>query len=378
MTDGIIRLGDLQKAYPKEKILEQVAGDKSKSWKSMAALQKRGMIVRRGELYQLSEYGIKCASKLQGKISTDADLVVARLRRVSLDEPVSTNTQKAFQTTSKPKPQVTTLGPNLISPSNKIERVVLLIDNREMQYEGGKKQANIKQMIQNMNIECDSRNLAVGDMLWIGISTDRTEFVLDYIIERKAIADLYSSILDGRYVEQKFRLKKSQLKNIIYLLEGNPNEIFQKSGATFSALSLQKALCSTQVNSSFHIKKTKDLQGTARYLASISKILCKRYVNSHNVHLDSGRIYSHFHEKMLKNSSLTVRDNFAKQLLQIKGCSPAKANAILNVYPTLPSLLEKYSSLDNKASKSLFSNLSVADRRIGPKLSEKIAQVYIS
>ena len=43
------------------------------------------------------------------------------------------------------------------------------------------------------------------------------------IIERKSLADLESSIKDGRYKEQSFRLDKSQIPNhnIMYLIEGN-------------------------------------------------------------------------------------------------------------------------------------------------------------
>ncbi len=46
-----------------------------------------------------------------------------------------------------------------------------------------------------------------------------------YVIERKTICDLYSSIKDGRYKEQKARLFNNYAKNqIIYLLEGSINE----------------------------------------------------------------------------------------------------------------------------------------------------------
>ena len=40
------------------------------------------------------------------------------------------------------------------------------------------------------------------------------------IIERKTIADLYASIVDGRYREQKARLIKSGCR-FCYLIEGN-------------------------------------------------------------------------------------------------------------------------------------------------------------
>jgi crossover junction endonuclease MUS81 len=46
--------------------------------------------------------------------------------------------------------------------------------------------------------------------------------VLDFIVERKTADDLASSIVDGRYNEQKARLKNCGISNVIYLVEGNP------------------------------------------------------------------------------------------------------------------------------------------------------------
>ena len=55
----------------------------------------------------------------------------------------------------------------------------------------------------------DTRKLSVGDYLWIckpkagsGISPDK-ELVLPFVIERKRLDDLVSSIKDGRFKEQK-------------------------------------------------------------------------------------------------------------------------------------------------------------------------------
>jgi crossover junction endonuclease MUS81 len=47
------------------------------------------------------------------------------------------------------------------------------------------------------------------------------EVVVDYIVERKNVIDLASSLDDGRYKEQKFRLNKCGIRNKIYLVEGN-------------------------------------------------------------------------------------------------------------------------------------------------------------
>ena len=61
-------------------------------------------------------------------------------------------------------------------------------------------------------------NLILGDIV---ICDDEDIEVL--LIERKSISDLASSIIDGRYNEQSFRLNNNELHNhnIIYLIEGN-------------------------------------------------------------------------------------------------------------------------------------------------------------
>ncbi|RUS35435.1 hypothetical protein BC938DRAFT_483536 [Jimgerdemannia flammicorona] len=47
--------------------------------------------------------------------------------------------------------------------------------------------------------------------MFVAKSSDGHEFVLDIVIERKTVSDLDSSIIDGRYKEQKYRLHKSLL-----------------------------------------------------------------------------------------------------------------------------------------------------------------------
>lgn len=44
--------------------------------------------------------------------------------------------------------------------------------------------------------------------------------MLDSIAERKTFNDLSSSIIDGRYSEQKLRLKDCRIRNTMYIVEG--------------------------------------------------------------------------------------------------------------------------------------------------------------
>lgn len=56
-----------------------------------------------------------------------------------------------------------------------------------------------------MNVPFDVRKLEVGDFLWIARSktSKSDELVLPYIVERKRMDDLGSSIKDHRFKEQK-------------------------------------------------------------------------------------------------------------------------------------------------------------------------------
>ena len=47
----------------------------------------------------------------------------------------------------------------------------------------------------------------------------RRELIFDYVVERKRVDDLVSSIIDGRFHEQKHRLKASGIRKPIYLVE---------------------------------------------------------------------------------------------------------------------------------------------------------------
>ena len=47
--------------------------------------------------------------------------------------------------------------------------------------------------------------------------------MLDYVVERKRCDDLVSSVRDQRYAAQKYRMRQSRLRNLFYLLEGDPD-----------------------------------------------------------------------------------------------------------------------------------------------------------
>ena len=82
-------------------------------------------------------------------------------------------------------------------------------------------------IIELLKVPFETCNLPIGDIIF------KNGEEIEYIIERKTIGDLVSSICDGRYAEQKDRLKESvngDNQKIVYLLEGN-KRIKSKIGA---------------------------------------------------------------------------------------------------------------------------------------------------
>lgn len=151
--------------------------------------------------------------------------------------------------------------------------VHLIIDNREVRAKNDRDY--IQNNLSNAGVNTITRSLQVGDAMWIAREKDgmKREVVLDYIVERKRLDDLVSSIKDGRFHDQKFRLKKSGIKNVIYIIEDFT--ISSMDGPMQGAI--ETAISSTQVVNGFFVKKTNKLDDTIRYLVRMTKMLEEVY-----------------------------------------------------------------------------------------------------
>ncbi|XVE99858.1 hypothetical protein REPUB_Repub03eG0237700 [Reevesia pubescens] len=106
-----------------------------------------------------------------------------------------------------------------------VYEVILILDDRE---QFTSQCARSKKMLENIcsefKVKINVRRLPIGDGIWIARHKHlSSEYVLDFIVERKKVEDLRSSIRDNRYRDQKLRLLRSGLKKLIYLVEGDPN-----------------------------------------------------------------------------------------------------------------------------------------------------------
>lgn len=85
--------------------------------------------------------------------------------------------------------------------------------------------------------------------------------------------DLASSIKDGRYHEQKFRLSDCGLSNKIYLIESRGNN----SHIGLPISNLLQATTNVQVHNEFTVKFTDSNDDSMLYLSVMTNLLTKMY-----------------------------------------------------------------------------------------------------
>lgn len=156
--------------------------------------------------------------------------------------------------------------------------VELLLDNREVRSKTDRDY--IQNGLVTQGVQPIVRPLDLGDAMWIAkmkdprdlsrLGEEGEEIVLDWIVERKRLDDLIGSIKDGRFHEQKFRMKKSGVKNIVYIIE--EYSVSTETAQTYHD-SVVSAITGTQVVNGFFVKRTRKLDDTIRYLVRMTRML---------------------------------------------------------------------------------------------------------
>jgi crossover junction endonuclease MUS81 len=251
--------------------------------------------------------------------------------------------------------------------------VELVLDNREVRAKNDRDY--ISDELTKKGVKPLVRPLGLGDIFWVAKLRDPNllarygeegdEVALDWIVERKRLDDLVGSITDGRFQEQKFRLRRSGVKNVIYLIEE-----FSLSTEKLTKFheAIQSAIASTQVANGYFVKRTQKLDETIRYLARMTRMLKTLYESKplHLIptsvlspttylpllsHLRSdpahaaktyGITYPSFASLASKHDSLTLRDIFLKMLMCTRGISGDKALAIQKVWSTPRAFIEAF------------------------------------
>ncbi|KAJ5333620.1 uncharacterized protein N7506_007403 [Penicillium brevicompactum] len=412
------------------------------AWNSMKTLIQKDLVCEHGRptrKYLLSEEGWEVAKRLQrtlpgasqastsGPTTESQQSATSDRNLLEEEEPL----QEPEETLSKE--DIDNIEPIMLPP--KSFTIQLVLDTREVRTSTDRDYISGELIKQGITPQV--RALEVGDAMWVAKCNDpeylarhgeeSDEVMLDWIVERKRLDDLVGSIKDGRFHEQKFRLRRSGIKNVIYLIE--EFAVTHADSTSGSAAQYQEmvasAIASTQVLNEYFIKKTKHLDESIRYLARMTLLLRRMYGvedppsnpdgNSNatpsgpagqvsKIGLIPGRRLANdsyltildkfrsrdssttygvsfviFSALTSKSDTLTLRDVFLKMLMCTRGVTGEKALEIQQIWPTPRHLMEAYASLDPKERDSMIVTRMaevVGRKKVAKDLSKRIAEIW--
>ncbi|KAL2805879.1 crossover junction endonuclease MUS81 isoform 2 [Daubentonia madagascariensis] len=375
----------------------RVVPGSARPWPALRSLLHRNLVLRTHQpaRYSLTPEGLALAQKLAESEGLSLLNVGTRPEEPHGEEPAVPGAASAELSTSEGEFQQ---APLELGPGE--YRVLLCVDIGETR--GAGHRPELLRELQRLHVTHTVRKLHVGDFVWVAQETRPRdpvrpgELVLNYIVERKRLDDLCSSIIDGRFREQKFRLKRCGLERRIYLVE----EQGSIHNLSLPESTLLQAVTNTQVIDGFFVKRTADIKESAAYLALLTRGLQRLY-QGHTLcsrpwgipgdpesgagpspdPLCSLLTFSDFNAGAMKNKAQSVREVFARQLMQVRGVSGEKAAALVERYSTPASLLAAYDACASpKEQETLLSTIKCGRlrRNLGPALSRTLAQLYCS
>ncbi|GJQ86282.1 mus81 [Trypoxylus dichotomus] len=381
-------------------------GSRYTSWSSMKTLLEKELVAKRGnpanfslttsgkdlsmKLYEnsASEMLEKESTKSQVNESKVTESIELENEVFCIDDKVNEEV-KSSQSSSKSEKKLANFEMALFAPYT--FEVLLVVDKQETAGSKEKLQNDpVLLELTNLDVPHDVKHLKVGDYVWICRSktTPNVELVLPYVVERKRMDDFGSSIKDGRYHEQKFRLKQCGIQNIVYLIESYGDNTHTGLPLT----TLYQAATNTLIQDGFTVKFCENLKGTARYLDCMTKILKENYesktvMSCPKVNLEKSTIdddlvplmnFQEFNQSGAKYKNFTASEMFIKHLVQLKGVSIDKAMAIVEKYPTVK-LLKEACDRDVEETEKTIANIQFGKKkRIGPAISSTLCRFYTS
>jgi ERCC4-type nuclease len=221
--------------------------------------------------------------------------------------------------------------------------------------------------------EIEVKQLEIGDYIIYDEKNDKTLV----IIERKSLADLESSIKDGRYKEQSFRLAGNELPNhnIYYLIEGNIATYKKKVFIS----TLYSSLISMSYFKGFSILNSLNENGTAEIINNFVKKLLKENNNEcyykNNTGITEQNDTTSTQENYInvvkteKKSNITRENIHMIMLMQVPDVSVKSATAIINKFITIKDLVLALES-DEDCLNSLV--IDGSNRKISKKIIQNI------
>lgn len=361
--------------------------DDSKIWPSITSLINRNLILRkigREPLYTLTQNGEELARRLVefaeggpqvNEDSQDADgpgVNNFQYGQLATDSEISNSCSSTVVINSD----------STFELKSGTYEIYLIVDQRE----------KIDIHMPDASLKKDIRTLACGDFIWVarpkglGLWDKTKDLVLDYVIERKRLDDLLASLTTGRFDEQRQRLKNVGVRRPMYLIE----DYGQLRTNRLTSTDLTKVVTDLLIRDNIEVQNVKNVSHANDFLIGMTRCLQKFFADKDikscdQEKLKSGRAQPHeymtfsdYQTKGVKIKNFTVREMFAKHLIQISGMSGPRVAVITEKYPTISALIEAYSKCTNEKDKeNLLAKLQVPNStKIGPALSKRVYTAY--
>lgn len=190
------------------------------------------------------------------------------------------------------------------------------------------------------NFEICYESLDVGDII---IADDDVPIL---IIERKKVADLASSIKDGRYKEQAFRLNAHPLHNhnIMYLVEGAMRDRRMDRNTLFSSVFSLNHVQGFSVWRTANLEETHGfIMNTIKYMSRGNRVSFYKPIPADSADATEGegpttQDYASV-IKMSKKDNITPRNISEIMLCQVPGISIATSKAVLRKFGCMVDLI---------------------------------------
>ncbi|KID77418.1 Crossover junction endonuclease MUS81 [Metarhizium brunneum] len=393
------------------------------AWASMKILVQKELVYERGRplrRYALTDEGWEVANRIKGTSEWKADNGNTALHpATSSTRPVrspSAEIEVVAELDSAAKENATdsslpAFAPIKLPPGSFSVRLVL--DVREVRAKTDRDY--MQEELAKLDATPLMRSLEVGDAQWVAKCHDSTllqrlgaegdEVVLDWIVERKRLDDLIGSIKDGRFHEQKFRLRRCGVQNVIYIIEDitiDPQVLQRYEEA------VQSAIASTQVVNGYFVKRTSKMDETVRYLSRLTAMLKRRY-EKQTLYVIPSRVitaqnyapmlqhlretqpsvghyitYQTFSSLASKSEMMTLRDVFLKMLMTTRGVTGERALEIQRRWRTPHDFVKAFEACGpgetgKKRKRELVSSQLghlVGRKKISRALSQKISEIW--
>jgi ERCC4-type nuclease len=163
----------------------------------------------------------------------------------------------------------------------------------------------------NNSIKLKVDNLKIGDVAFIETDKNENEIGDELLIfERKSLNDLASSIKDGRYAEQSFRLDGYQAvpnHNIVYLIEGDLSKYRENQFSRINKKTLLSSMFSILYYKGFSVVRTMNVVETCELVWSWADKLDREMVRTK---LESGSKKTPYYKNdIISSTSSTFTSN---------------------------------------------------------------------